>query len=582
MLRRLIPLLLTLSLSAFAQYGGGGVTLPGGIRLPVGGSPYPSNGQQCPGGGYPTNGQCQGGQYPGGQYPGGQMPNNGRNMPGMNQMLEGNLRQISFGQLVMETPDSRILMLQISQNARFYSTFGSARMTDFDPGDYITVQATQDMNGNFFANTITMNRKGTPQERTAASQPINTSMHSGNNQGSQDTSQDDSSNNSNRPVMRRADPGSTSSDDSSSSSDDGRPHMRRADSGSSTDSSSSSSSSGSTRSGRAVSSGDDSSSAQIAPVQTASVTPMPGDPGPPTLRRGASPRDQSASSDPVTDALPARPSVRSQEVNGVTQLPAPVVVASGASPVASPDRLPAPSGIPSTDDAIIDQTREEAFAFTESLPNYIVKQYTTRYQSDSASRGRTSWQALDIVTADVVAENGKETYKNLMVNGKPSKSAEQTGSWSEGEFASTLQAILSPASDALFTNRRSTTIVNRAAYRYDYSIEQPRSSWQVEAGGSRYRPAYGGAIWIDKETSRVLRIEMSAHSIPRDFPLDQVESTVDYDFVLIGDHKYLLPTHSEALSCERGTSACSRNVIDFRNYKKYGADTNITFEEPVK
>jgi hypothetical protein len=158
----------------------------------------------------------------------------------------------------------------------------------------------------------------------------------------------------------------------------------------------------------------------------------------------------------------------------------------------------------------------------------------------------------------------------------------QSGSWSEGEFASTLQAILSPASDALFVGKRSTSIVNRSAYRYDYTIEQPRSSWRVEAGGSTYRPAYGGAIWIDKETSRVLRIEMSARNLPRDFPLDQVESTVDYEFVLIGDKKYLLPTHSEALSCMRGTSECTRNVIEFRNYKKFGADASITFEDTVK
>jgi len=169
-----------------------------------------------------------------------------------------------------------------------------------------------------------------------------------------------------------------------------------------------------------------------------------------------------------------------------------------------------------------------------------------------------------------------------LVNGKPSRNVEQTGSWSEGEFASTLQAILSPASDAAFINRRATTIANRPAYRYDYSIEQPRSSWRVEANGMSFRPAYGGAIWIDKETSRVLRIEMSARSVPRSFPLDQIESTVDYDFVQIGDKKYLLPTHSESLSCMRGTTQCSRNVIEFRNYRKYSADTSITFEDTVK
>lgn len=615
MSRRLIPLLLTISCSAFAQYGG--VVLPGGIRLPVGGG-SPAGGQ-CPGGQYPVNGQCPGGQYPGGQYPGGQYPN-GRQQPGMSQVFYGTLRQISYTNLVIETDDSRIIQMQISQNARFYSNFGNARMTDFDPGDQINVQAIQDINGYYLANTITQTRKGTPEERTAASQPPNVSMHSGNNQSNtQGSSQDDSSND-NRPVLHRAgDSGSASSDSSSSSNstasnsattDDGRPHMRRADSGTGSDSSSASSGSGSSSSGgsssgnsgssdsggysgpasgssqrpRMASSGDDGVSAQI--------TPMAGDPGPPTLRRGAPARDQNAPVDvPATtasasDSVPQRPSVRSQEVNGVTQLPAAPVVASPATVEEArnnyPDRLPAPSGIAATDDPIIDETREEAFAFTESLPNYIVKQFTTRYQSDSASRGRTSWQALDIVTADVVAENGKESYRNLMVNGKPSKNVQQTGSWSEGEFSSTLQAILSPASDALFTNKRSTTIVNRPAYRYDYSIQQPRSSWLVEASGSRYRPAYGGAIWIDKETSRVLRIEMSARNIPREFPLDQVESTVDYDFVLIGDKKFLLPTHSEALSCERGTSACTRNVIDFRNYKKFGADENITFEDTVK
>ena len=241
-----------------------------------------------------------------------------------------------------------------------------------------------------------------------------------------------------------------------------------------------------------------------------------------------------------------------------------------------------PRGTAEGGDPIIEKTREEAFAFTESLPNYMVKQFTARYQTDSASRGKTSWQALDVVSADVLTENGKETYKNLMVNGKPAKNVEKSGSWSEGEFATTLQAILSPASDALFTNKRTTTIVNRAAIRYDYSIEQPKSNWRVVAGGSTYEPAYSGAIWIDKETSRVLRIEMSARNIPKDFPLDSVESAVDYDFVLIGSKKYLLPTHSEALSCVRGTSDCSKNVIDFRNYKKYGADSSITFDDTAK
>jgi hypothetical protein len=59
---------------------------------------------------------------------------------------------------------------------------------------------------------------------------------------------------------------------------------------------------------------------------------------------------------------------------------------------------------------------------------------------------------------------------------------------------------------------------------------------------------------------------MSAVDMPRSFALDAAESAVDYDYVLIGESKYLLPVHSEALSCLRGTSDCTRNVIEFRDY----------------
>ena len=78
-------------------------------------------------------------------------------------------------------------------------------------------------------------------------------------------------------------------------------------------------------------------------------------------------------------------------------------------------------------------------------------------------------------------------------------------------------------------------------------------------------------------------IEMSARSFPSDFPSDDVESATDYEYVRLGDAKqYLLPVHSESLSCQRGTNDCSRNVIDFRNYRKYTGESTITFGDPKK
>jgi hypothetical protein len=76
----------------------------------------------------------------------------------------------------------------------------------------------------------------------------------------------------------------------------------------------------------------------------------------------------------------------------------------------------------------------------------------------------------------------------------------------------------------------------------------------------------------------VLRIETQARMIPTEYPLDKIENATDYEFVRFGERQYLMPVHSENLSCRRGTSECSKLVIDFRNYHRFTGESSITFE----
>jgi hypothetical protein len=101
----------------------------------------------------------------------------------------------------------------------------------------------------------------------------------------------------------------------------------------------------------------------------------------------------------------------------------------------------------------------------------------------------------------------------------------------------------------------------------------------VTSSTATISPEYVGSIWIDKESFRTLRLELAGRNITKEFELDTVECAVDYDFVMIGDNRFLLPVHSEILSCERRTGYCSRNVIDFRDYRKFTADSSIKFDQ---
>jgi len=318
--------------------------------------------------------------------------------------ITGILRKISDDNIVIEADDKRIVTIALGITTKYYKASGAMiKASDLQPGDHMSIDATQDDHGYYHAKTVNQTKVGTPAERASASRPVETSP------------------------------------DSSSAS-----------------------------------------SAATSSAPAAPALPDPNDPGPPALRRGA-PQRSSASSDTITsnDATSndtraaSRPSIHAAEVNGVTRKPdAPRVDANGGD-----------SGgviIPQSGDAVIYNAREAAFSFSATLPNFVVKQYTTRYQTEAARGGQTSWHALDTVTADVVSEDGKESYKNILVDGKaPKRGVENSGSWSTGEFSSVMLDVLSPGTRADFHNKRSTTIVNRAAYLFDFSVERQNSHWQV-------------------------------------------------------------------------------------------------------
>jgi hypothetical protein len=182
-----------------------------------------------------------------------------------------------------------------------------------------------------------------------------------------------------------------------------------------------------------------------------------------------------------------------------------------------------------------------------------------------------------------VYENGKEHYKDVAIDGKKTNKPleEIGGAWSTGEFGTILIDLFSPATAADFHFARDGRESGIAAKVYDFSVKRENSHWTIHVGSQTYDPAYKGSVWIDPQTSRVLRIEMQAYGFPDAFPTDDVESAVDYSYIRLGDaRQYLLPVHSDSLSCQRMSSACSKNSIDFRNYHKYTGESTVTFGTP--
>lgn len=544
---RLALLAVLAASAAFAQ-----IIFPGpGTGYPGGGYPQQYPPGQYPPGQYPP-GQYPPGQYPPGQYPPGQYPQSryppsqtpqesGRKPKDSNstrvpmRAADGTLRELSEKDLYLEVSGHKLLRFRMLAKTQFHDKQGEEmRDSLLKPGDQISVQVAEEDPET--AVRVIFNKAGTQSERTSASlpfdhdsakTPVKGDTHSAGSveAGSVSSRSEDSS----------ASSTSTASSTANRDADSDRPTLTRAP---------------------------NSENPAPASAGAGASNPAPdADSDRPTLTR--KPDSASASASPAPAPAPVTP-------------PAPSAPpASRAVATTPPQPKPVPRSISPADDTI-DAARDAADKLSSGLPSFLVQQNTTRYYSTTFP---ARWRAQDVVTADVVSVDGKEEYRNILVNGKPStRPIEKTGAWSTGEFQTTLEDILSPYTAAAFRKGADDSIEGRAAFTYRFTVQQENSNWDIVApDGSKAAPAYSGTIWIDKATHNVMRIEEQTGPMPSGFVFDKAESTLEYGFVRIDGREFVLPVHSEVLTCQRDSSACTKNEINFQNYRKFQADSNVTF-----
>lgn len=237
---------------------------------------------------------------------------------------------------------------------------------------------------------------------------------------------------------------------------------------------------------------------------------------------------------------------------------------------------------------LLDRTRVATLATAAAMPDFLVKQLIKR----SVAYGTTNnWMAQDNLTIAVgYRANSGEQYKVLAINGMPSGPEIQEGrnyskyvggaSSSGVEYISALADLFRPESRTEFNLADTDLIRNRRTLVYEYEIKKPYSKLTLSVEANSAGAGSRGRVWIDRENNRVLRFEQIATDIQSDFPIRATSLVIDYDWVTIGENRYLLPTNSEVLLTTVNTQRTiqSRNEIRFRGYQKFGAELKVIEE----
>ena len=253
-----------------------------------------------------------------------------------------------------------------------------------------------------------------------------------------------------------------------------------------------------------------------------------------------------------------------------------------AAPRVEPPR-PKPIPPPSYEEQqkILDEAREYALNYSRSLPDFLCLQVTHRYVDRNFKPGSEgSWSPSDRIVAKLSYFDQREKYDLLSENenslvGKQYESV--GGSISTGEFGSVLKDIFDPSSDAEFHWARWATVRGQLAHAYTYVIDQPHARRTVDYNHDQQTtPGYHGEVFILKGPNTIVRLTVEP-DMPPGFPIQEIHETIDYSYVDISGQKFWLPLKSGLIM--RNDRNGTKNEIEWRGYRKYSADTSITFDD---
>ena len=241
---------------------------------------------------------------------------------------------------------------------------------------------------------------------------------------------------------------------------------------------------------------------------------------------------------------------------------------------------PIPAPTPEEVASIINDARQRAVSYGETLPNFLCVEVTDRSE-DPTGTGR--WRHRDTIAELLQYRDKAESRTMIELNGNPVENGsrdEMKGMFSAGEFGGGLKAIFQPSSKAEFQWKETDSLGGGTVQVFNFRVAKENSAWGISAAnGLEEKPAYHGLVFIDSATHGVRRITMVADDLPKDFSVHAMSITVDYDYISINNHDYLVPISGE-ISKREFKRFATLNTIEFRNYRRFGSNVKILSIHP--
>ncbi|HEV2277672.1 MAG TPA: VWA domain-containing protein [Acidobacteriaceae bacterium] len=231
---------------------------------------------------------------------------------------------------------------------------------------------------------------------------------------------------------------------------------------------------------------------------------------------------------------------------------------------------------------MIEGARQRALSWSDSLPNFMCLEVTDH---SIDSRGEGEWQHKNTMVQLMRYLDHQESRTTLELDGQKTQesiSGQATAlptdvdfAHSNGEFGGMFQAVFAPSAHAKFAWKESDVLNGQPVQVFSYTVDAAHSSFDVTGlNNSQHVVAFHGEVYLDAATHSIRRITINADDIPEALHVRATSISVDYEWVTINNHDYLMPSRG-AVSLREGRHQAVLNAFEFRNYRRFGSQVRI-------
>ncbi|MGB7134651.1 MAG: VWA domain-containing protein [Acidobacteriaceae bacterium] len=242
------------------------------------------------------------------------------------------------------------------------------------------------------------------------------------------------------------------------------------------------------------------------------------------------------------------------------------VIASPANPV------PAPTAAETQ--AMLEGARKRALAWSDTLQNFFCVEITN-HSIDATGHG--DWKHKDTLVELMRYIDHRESRSTVLLNDSPStvQPDQLQFAHSGGEFGAMFHLVFDPSAKTDFTWKESAFLDGQPVQVFAFKVARANSAFGLFDHDNHVgNVGFHGLLYLDPATLGVRRITVEADDIPPPLLIRASSVSVDYSWIAMNNHDFLLPVRG-AVSLQEDKSRAVLNEFEFRDYHRFGSQIRV-------